>query len=481
MSRAIMFQGTGSNVGKSMLVAGIARAFKNRGLRVAPFKPQNMSNNAAVTVDGGEIGRAQALQAWAAGLAPHTDMNPVLLKPETETGSQIVVQGKRFATVAARGYSAVKPKLMAPVLDSFERLKSQYDLVLVEGAGSPAEVNLRQGDIANMGFAQAADVPVVLCGDINRGGVIAQIVGTQNVLDDADCGKISAFLINMFRGDPSLFDDGYDLIKTTTGWPGLGVVPWFPHAWKLPAEDAMDLRHSEKGSAKIVCLCLSRMANFDDLDPLGQEPNVELIMLQAGQAIPGDADLVIIPGSKSTRGDLQYLRDQGWDIDLQAHVRRGGYILGICGGYQILGRTIDDPEGIEGVAGSDQGLGLLQSETVMTPNKVLTQVNAQHRATNLEFQGYEIHIGQTTGPDCDRPFAVIDGRADGATSPDGRIIGSYLHGMFSNDTFRAAFLAQLGIKSELGNYRQDVETTLDQLAGHLEQHVDLDEILRLAH
>ena len=322
---------------------------------------------------------------------------------------------------------------------------------------------------------------MVLCGDINRGGVIAQIVGTQNVLDDADRSKICAFLINMFRGDPSLFDDGYDLIKTITGWPGLGVIPWFPHAWKLPAEDAMDLRHSEKGSAKIVCLCLSRMANFDDLDPLGQEPNVELIMLQAGQTIPGDADLVIIPGSKSTRGDLQYLRDQGWDIDLQAHVRRGGYVLGICGGYQILGRTIDDPEGIEGAAGSDQGLGLLQSDTVMTPNKVLTQVNAHHRATNLEFQGYEIHIGQTTGPDCARPFATIDGLADGATSPDGRIIGSYLHGMFSNDTFRAAFLAQLGIKSELGNYRQDVETTLDQLAAHLEQHVDLDEILRLAH
>jgi adenosylcobyric acid synthase len=243
----------------------------------------------------------------------------------------------------------------------------------------------------------------------------------------------------------------------------------------------MDLRHSEKGSAKIVCLCLSRMANFDDLDPLGQEPNVELIMLQAGQAIPGDADLVIIPGSKSTRGDLRYLRDQGWDIDLQAHVRRGGYVLGICGGYQILGRSIDDPEGVEGTAGSDAGLGLLQSDTLMTPNKVLTQVNAHHRATNLEFQGYEIHIGQTTGPDCARPFAMIEGRADGATSPDGRIIGSYLHGMFSNDAFRAAFLAQLGIQSELGNYRQDVETTLDQLAAHLEQHVDLDQILRLAH
>ena len=274
-----------------------------------------------------------------------------------------MVQGKRFATVAARGYSAVKPKLMAPVLESFHRLKSQYDLVLVEGAGSPAEVNLRQGDIANMGFAQAADVPVVLCGDINRGGVIAQIVGTQNVLDDADRSKISAFLINMFRGDPSLFDDGYDLIKTTTGWPGWGgsVVST---CMETARRDAMDLRHSEKGSAKIVCLCLSRMANFDDLDPLGQEPNVELIMLQAGQAIPGDADLVIIPGSKSTRGDLQYLRDQGWDIDLQAHVRRGGYVLGICGGYQILGRTIDDPEGIEGAAGSDQGLGLLQSDTV---------------------------------------------------------------------------------------------------------------------
>ncbi|MEM1342473.1 MAG: cobyric acid synthase, partial [Pseudomonadota bacterium] len=324
MSRALMLQGTGSNVGKSMLVAGLCRAAVKRGLSVAPFKPQNMSNNAAVTVDGGEIGRAQALQALAAGLAPHTDMNPVLLKPESETGSQVIVQGQRRATVKARDYAALKPSLMAPVLESFNRLKSHYDLVLVEGAGSPAEVNLRTGDIANMGFAAAADVPVVLIGDIDRGGVIAQIVGTQAVIASEDAALIGGFLINKFRGDPSLFEDGFRMIEQRTGWPGFGTLPWFADGWKLPAEDALDIATPDRAEGlHVVCLRLSRIANFDDLDPLAQEPGVRLTMLEPGRAIPGDADLVIIPGSKSTRGDLAFLRTQGWDIDLAAHHRRG--------------------------------------------------------------------------------------------------------------------------------------------------------------
>ncbi len=479
--KAVMIQGAGSNVGKSLLVAGLCRAAKLRGLTVAPFKPQNMSNNAAVTADGGEIGRAQALQALASGRDPIVDMNPVLLKPESETGSQVIVQGKRVATVKARDYATLKPSLMAPVLDSFHRLKSSVDLVIVEGAGSPAEVNLRLGDIANMGFACAADVPVVLVGDIDRGGVIAQIVGTQAVLDPADNAMIAGFIINKFRGDVSLFDDGYALIAQRTGWPGFGVVPFFDQASRLPAEDALDLPNTRgTGAIKIACLALSRIANFDDLDPLAQEPGVSLTMIKPGQAVPGNTDLVIIPGSKSTRGDLAFLRKQGWDIDLAALARRGGRILGICGGYQMLGRSVRDPEGIEGQAGETAGLGLLNVETLMTPDKHLTRVTATHAASNTPMQGYEIHIGRTDGPDCARPFAHINGTPEGAISPNGRITGSYLHGMFSGDAFRRAFLANLGAAPSTYTYSADVDTVLDALAAHLEMHLDIDGLLALA-
>ena len=475
-----MIQGTGSNVGKSMLVAGLVRAARRRGLSVAPFKPQNMSNNAAVTEDGGEIGRAQALQALAAGIAPHTDMNPVLLKPETDVGAQVVVQGKRLTTVKARDYAALKPQLLGSVLESFNRLKSRHDLVLVEGAGSPAEVNLRVGDIANMGFAQAADVPVVLVGDIDRGGVIAQIVGTQAVLDQADASRIVGFLINRFRGDPSLFDDGYALIEARAGWKGFGVCPWFTDAWRLPAEDALDIAAPSKSDGcHIVCLKLSRIANFDDMDPLAQEPGVRLTMLAAGAPIPADADLVIIPGSKSTRGDLAFLKAQGWDIDLAAHVRRGGRVLGLCGGYQMLGNSISDSEGIEGTPGSDAGLGLLDIETVMTPTKHLTEVQATHIGTGTAFDGYEIHIGETRGPDCARPFAAVDGKPEGAVRADGLVAGSYLHGMFRDDQFRAAYLATLGVVSSL-DYCETVEQTLDALADHIEAHLDVDGLLSAA-
>ncbi|WP_299922146.1 cobyric acid synthase [uncultured Pelagimonas sp.] len=481
MSKALMIQGAGSNVGKSMLVAGLCRAARRRGLSVAPFKPQNMSNNAAVTMDGGEIGRAQALQALACGLEPHTDMNPVLLKPETDVGAQVVVQGKRLTTCKAREYAKLKPTLLAAVLESFNRLKSKYDLVLVEGAGSPAEVNLRAGDIANMGFAQAANVPVILAGDIDRGGVIAQIVGTKTVLDAEDADQIKGFLINKFRGDPSLFDDGYSMIETTSEWPGFGVLPFFNDAYKLPAEDALDLPKRAKGEGlRVVCLRLSRIANFDDLDPLAQEPGVDLTMLSPGEAIPGDTDLVIIPGSKSTRGDLSFIRKQGWDIDLAAHVRRGGKVLGICGGYQMLGARISDPQGIEGLPGSDKGLGLLDIETEMTPRKQLTQVTAEHVASGAMVEGYEIHIGRSHGPDCGSPFATIRGAPEGAMSPSGKVIGTYLHGLFRSDSFRTAFLQTLGVQAGATSYSQTVEQTLDALADHMEQHLDVDGLLAAA-
>ncbi|MCH2164190.1 MAG: cobyric acid synthase [Marinovum sp.] len=480
MSRAVMIQGTGSNVGKSMLVAGLCRAARKRGLSVAPFKPQNMSNNAAVTVDGGEIGRAQALQALAAGLEPHTDMNPVLLKPETDVGSQVVVQGKRFTTVKAREYASLKPSLLKAVEESFNRLKSSYNLIIVEGAGSPAEVNLRAGDIANMGFARATNTPIILCGDIDRGGVIAQLVGTQAVIDPQDAALVQGFLINKFRGDPSLFDDGYAMLENQTGWKGFGVAPWFGEAWKLPAEDALDIATPNRDRGlHVVCLKLSRIANFDDLDPLAQEPAVRLTMLHPGQALPGDADVVIIPGSKSTRGDLAFLRAQGWDIDLIAHKRRGGHILGICGGYQMLGRIVSDPKGIEGAPGTNPGLGLLDVQTVMTPQKHLTTVDATLFGDSIPVRGYEIHIGETHGPDRDRPFATIGGRPEGARSADGTVVGSYLHGLFRDDTFRNHWLESFGVSSETG-YDASVDATLDALAEHLETHLDVAGLLAKA-
>jgi len=481
MARALMIQGAGSDVGKSLIVAGLARAATRRGLRVLPFKPQNMSNNAAVTIDGGEIGRAQALQAQAACVEPHTDMNPVLLKPETDIGAQVIVQGQRIATLRARDYAALKPSLMPAVLESFERLKAKSDLVLIEGAGSPAEVNLRKNDIANMGFARRADVPVVVVGDIDRGGVIAQLVGIKAIIDPADAAMIGGFIINKFRGDPTLFDDGYALIAQHTAWRGYGVLPYFARAGELPAEDALGLAEARKpGQRKIACLALSRIANFDDLDPLKLEPDVDLVMVRAGEAIPGDAALVIIPGTKSTRGDLAFLRDQGWDIDILAHHRRGGHVLGLCGGYQMLGTSVADPQGIEGPAGETPGLDLLHVTTVMTPQKSLTRIVAIHAATTEPIDAYEIHIGHTEGPDRMRPFAHVDGTPEGAVSRDGRVQGSYLHGLFSSDPFRRAFLAWIGISASGEAYRIKVESALDALADHIETHLDVGGLLALA-
>ena len=480
MAKAIMIQGAGSNVGKSMLVAGLARAFVRRGLSVAPFKPQNMSNNAAVTVDGGEIGRAQALQARAAGLAPHTDMNPVLLKPESDLGAQVIVQGQRKATLRARDYGKTKATLMPAVMQSFGRLAAAHDLIIVEGAGSPAEVNLRAGDIANMGFAVAAGVPVVLIGDIDRGGVIAQLVGTHAVLPATDRAMIKAFAVNKFRGDPTLFDEGRRIIAARTGWSDLGVVPWFADAWKLPAEDVMDIASRPGGPLRIAVPRLSRIANFDDLDPLSAEPDVSVEIIEAGRPLPGNTDLVLIPGSKSTIADLAYFRAQGWDIDLAAHVRRGGRVLGICGGYQMLGKRIIDAQGIEGNPGEVSGLGLLDIETEMLPEKRLTLSEARHIASGEPVSGYEIHIGKTEGPDRARAWLDVDGRGEGAASADGRVMGCYLHGLFTADGFRTAFLRELGAVDQGNSYDASVEAALDALADHMENHLDIEKINALA-
>jgi len=448
---------------------------------VAPFKPQNMSNNAAVTVEGGEIGRAQAVQARAARMAPSVHMNPVLLKPETDTGAQIIVQGRRWGTLRAKDYREKKAALLPAVLDSFARLAREADIMLVEGAGSPAETNLRAGDIANMGFAAAADVPVVLTGDIDRGGVIASLAGTHLVLEPEERARIRGFIINKFRGEPSLFDSGLATVTRLTGWPSLGVVPWLPEAAWLPAEDAVDLDrvHASSASRVIAVPVLARIANFDDLDPLGMEPGVKLVFVRAGQPIPGDADVVILPGSKSTIGDLAFLRAQGWDIDIGAHARRGGHVLGLCGGYQMLGKTIADPDGLDGRAGTVEGLGLLDIATTMSADKSTTLANATHCATGAAVEGYEIHLGRSEGADCARPLLTIDGRPDGATSADGRIQGTYVHGLFTVDAFRKAWLANFGIASSLA-YESRIETALDALADHLEKHLNIERILKIA-
>jgi len=480
MTKAIMIQGAGSNVGKSMLVAGLARAFVKRGLSVAPFKPQNMSNNAAVTADGGEIGRAQALQARACGLEPLVDMNPVLLKPETDIGAQVIVQGKRFATLKAREYGRQKAKLLPPVLESFHRLAEGRDLILIEGAGSPAEVNLRAGDIANMGFAAAEDIPVVLIGDIDRGGVIAQMVGTHAVLPEGDRDLIKGFAINKFRGDTTLFADGMTTIAAATGWTPLGIVPWFADAWRLPAEDVMDIASRGDGDIKIAVPRLNRIANFDDLDPLSATPGVSVEIIPAGRPLPGDADLIILPGSKSTIADLAHFRAQGWDIDLQAHVRRGGHVLGICGGYQMLGREIRDDDGIEGPPNRVAGLGLLDVTTRMVPEKRLALSQATYLPTGDAVRGYEIHIGKTEGPDRARAWLSLGDKDEGAASANGRVLGCYLHGLFAADGFRMAFLQSIGHPVVEFEYDTAVESTLDALADHLEAHLDIDALINLA-
>ena len=548
-ARAIMIMGTGSDVGKSLIVAGLCRHFANAGYRVAPFKPQNMSNNAAVTEDGGEIGRAQALQARAARCTMTVDLNPVLLKPQSEVGAQIVVQGKAIGSARAREFQDRKRALMPAVLESFGRLREGFDLVFVEGAGSASEINLRANDIANMGFAQAAGLPVVLAGDIDRGGVIASLVGTKHVLAPADAALIKGFIVNKMRGDPSLFADGMTAIAEMTGWQALGLVPYFAGASRLPAEDALALRPArgrnpspcpsphgradaltagtavpslpwgEGGGRElyIAVPLLPFISNFDDLDPLRLEPGVRVDMIPRGQPLPAAADAVLLPGSKATIADLEALRAEGWDIDLAGHVRRGGRVLGLCGGFQMLGREIADPDGIEGPPQTVPGLGYLDFATALTGGKTLRRVSGT--AYGAPFEGYEMHAGESQGGALSRPFLHFeDGRPEGAVSADGRVAGCYVHGLFTSDAFRRAWLATFGegegpphsvsfpegredpitlaagnsrVPSPLGekdrmrgafplSYNTLIEQTLDELAAHLAQHIDMEALLKLA-
>jgi adenosylcobyric acid synthase len=483
-----MFQGTGSDVGKSLIVAGLCRAFTRRGKRVRPFKPQNMSNNAAVTSDGGEIGRAQALQARACGIPASVHMNPVLLKPQSEVGAQVVVQGRIFGNAKAVDYHRLKPQLLAKVLESYRSLGDEADLILVEGAGSPAEINLRSGDIANMGFADAADLPVVLIGDIDRGGVIASLVGTKELLSADEAERVKGFLINKFRGDLALFSEGVKAIVERTGYESLGVIPWFERAVDLPAEDGVALDGAHEGygvrngaAIKVAVPHLPRISNFDDLDPLRAESDVSVEFVPEGRALPGDADLVVLPGSKATIADLAALKANGWDIDLKAHLRRGGRLLGLCGGYQMLGRTVCDPDRIEGETTTIEGLGLLDITTRLTADKTLVEVAGRDHATGEAVRGYEMHVGRTEGPDCARPMLDLSGRADGAVSPDGRVMGCYLHGLFASDAFRGAFLRTLrpNHHSALA-FDARIDGTLDALADHLERHVDIARVWGIA-
>ena len=483
-----MVQGTGSEVGKSVITAGLCRVLMRRGFTVRPFKPQNMSNNAAVTLDGGEIGRAQALQARACGVPPSFHMNPVLLKPQTEIGAQLVVQGHVIGNFEARDYTSIKPTLLEPVLESFSLLSDQADVVVVEGAGSPAEINLRDGDIANMGFAEASNTPVILIADIERGGVIANLVGTYEVLSDTERKRVVGFIINKFRGDKSLFDKGAIEIENRTGWSCLGVVPYFKEAGKLPAEDAVRLQKPARTAAghvvKIAVPVFSRIANFDDLDPFCVEPGVSVQFVSPGDALPGDADLIVLPGSKSTRSDLELVYKERWDVDIDAHVRRGGWVIGLCGGYQMLGKKIVDPDGVEGPAGTSKGLGYLDVETVIAGDKTLLPAEGTTADGNHIISGYEMHMGQTNGPGTSHPMLLalpgeqLDG---GSICSLGRVMGCYLHGLFNNDTYRSYLLSQItGQDRGNVNFENVVETTLDGLAEHLEKHLDIPAIADLA-
>lgn len=481
-----MFQGTGSDVGKSTLVAGLCRIAKRRGVTVAPFKPQNMSNNAAACSNGGEIGRAQALQARACGLEPQTDFNPVLLKPQSDRTAQVVVHGQVLKTVSASDYmTRQRAQLQEAVLESYKRLAQDYELVLVEGAGSPAEINLRQHDIANMGFARAVNAPVCLIGDIDRGGVIAAIAGTQHVIEPADAQLIKSFIINRFRGDPSLFTEGVTAIERLTQWPCRGVVPWLPSALRLPQEDAVVLDEWTKaplgGSSSQVTIAipmLSRIANFDDMDPLRAEPNVSVVFIAPGNCIPLDVDAVIIPGTKSSIGDMQFLVEQGWDHDIIAIARSGARVMGVCGGYQLLGREIHDPDLVDGTVSSIKGLGLLDVVTYMEGEKSTRQVSGICARSKTRVEGYEIHMGKTSGVDTTTPMLQLSNGADGAISSNSRVEGTYVHGIFSSDAYRSWWLDTLvaGSSSQL-QFEMEIEIELDALADGLEASLDVDALL----
>jgi len=445
--KTLMVQGTTSDAGKTTIVAALCRLLARQGIKVVPFKPQNMALNSAVTVDGGEIGRAQALQAQAAGLVPHSDMNPVLLKPSSDTGAQIIIHGRVSAEMNAQDYHQYKTIAMAAVLESYRRLEQQYAVIIVEGAGSPAEINLRDRDIANMGFAESVDCPVILVADIDRGGVFAHIVGTLSCLSESEQRRIVGFVINRFRGDIALLEPGLEWLEKKTGKPVLAVLPYL-HGLYLDAEDAIQSQQTSQGRFRIVVPVLPRISNHTDFDMLRAHPDVHLQFIGPGQAIP-PADLIILPGSKNTLADLLWLREQGWDKALQKHVRYGGKVIGICGGFQMLGTMIDDPSGIEGPAGSAKGLGWLNIETTIGNQKRLSQVSGQCAFAQAVVTGYEIHMGISEGADLDRPAFYLTGRSEGARSTDDQLMGTYLHGVFDHPEACRALLAWAGLNSDV--------------------------------
>ncbi|MBS7560946.1 MULTISPECIES: cobyric acid synthase [Pseudomonas] len=477
----LMVQGTTSDAGKSTLVTALCRWLLRRGVSVVPFKPQNMALNSAVTADGGEIGRAQAVQAQAANLAPHTDMNPVLLKPNSDTGSQVIIHGRAVTTMNAVAYHDYKAIAMQAVLASHERLRGAYDVVMVEGAGSPAEINLRAGDIANMGFAEAVDCPVLLIADINRGGVFAHLVGTLELLSPSEQARVKGFIINRFRGDLALLQPGLDWLEARTGKPVIGVLPYVMDL-HLEAEDGIDQRQAGKVEQvlKVVVPVLPRISNHTDFDPLRLHPQVDLQFIGPGQVIPA-ADLIILPGSKSVRGDLAYLRANGWDRAIDRHLRYGGKLLGICGGLQMLGKQLHDPLGLEGAAGSSPGLGLLDFETVLEAEKQLRNVSGNLTLENAPVSGYEIHAGVTRGPALEQPAVQLeDGRSDGACSVDGQILGTYLHGLFETPAACGALLRWAGLQDvQEVDYHALRERDIERLADLVERHLDTAALLKL--
>ena len=478
-ARTLMVQGATSDAGKSTLVTGLCRVLKRRGLRVAPFKPQNMALNSAVTADGGEIGRAQALQAQAAGVEPTTDMNPILLKPNTDLGAQVIVHGRAIGNMPAAQYHQYKRVAREAVLASHQRLAARHDVVMVEGAGSPAEINLREGDIANMGFAEAIDCPVILVADIERGGVFAHLVGTLALLSASEQARVVGFVINRFRGDVALLEPGLRWLEDHTRKPVLGVLPYL-RGLKLDAEDAIsrEADGAKTDALRVIVPVLPRISNHTDFDPLRAHPQVELRYVGPGE-IPPPADLVILPGSKSVRSDLEYLRREGWDAYLQRHLRYGGRVMGICGGLQMLGERIADPLGLEGSAGESAGLGWLELQTTLEAEKQLRNTTGVLQIESAPVRGYEIHAGVSTGRALENPTAVLDGsRSDGAISDDGRIFGTYLHGIFEEPGACAALLKWAGLREpQRIDYRAVREQAIERLADCVANHLNMSKLL----
>ncbi|AWK84385.1 cobyric acid synthase [Photobacterium damselae] len=477
-TQAIMVQGTTSDAGKSILVAGLCRVLARKGIAVAPFKSQNMALNSAVTQDGGEIGRAQAVQAQACRIEPTVDMNPVLLKPNTDIGAQVIVQGKALADMDAVGYHNYKKVVMGPIMDSFAKLQAQYQTVVIEGAGSPAEINLRENDVANMGFAEKADVPVIIIADIDRGGVFAHLYGTLALLSESEQNRVKGFVINRFRGDIKLLESGLDWLEQKTGKPVLGVLPYL-HGLMLEAEDAINSQQVESTTdqpLRVAVPVLTRVSNHTDFDPLRMHPQVNLMLVGKGEPLP-PCDLVIIPGTKNVRDDLAYLKEQGWDQQIQRHLRLGGKLMGICGGYQMLGQTIADPLGIEGKAGESQGLGYLDVTTVLEQEKQLKQVSGTLTLPNqasVPVRGYEIHAGVTTGVQVDAPIQLESG-LDGQLGLDNQVFGTYLHGIFERQEACDAILSWAGLEAtQTPDFDQIREQGIDRVADTIEQYLDLE-------